>query len=48
VHHYFFWAYALARPVEGAPTREVFLEHHGGDVIAQARLVVTFARPPEG
>lgn len=48
VHHYFFWVYALARPVEGAPTREVFLEHHGRDVIAQARLVVTFARPPEG
>jgi Raf kinase inhibitor-like YbhB/YbcL family protein len=43
-HHYYFWVYALSRPVEGAPTREEFLDAYGDDVIEQARIVATFQR----
>ncbi len=43
-HAYYFWAYALARPVEGAPTRESFLETYADDIIEQNRLVVTYDR----
>ena len=47
MHRYYFWAYALSRHVEGAPTREEFLERHAEDIIEQDRLVVTFTRAPE-
>jgi len=47
VHRYYFWAYALSRPVEGAPSREEFLARHAGDVIEQNRLVVTYERPAD-
>jgi phosphatidylethanolamine-binding protein (PEBP) family uncharacterized protein len=47
VHSYYFWAYALARPVEGAPSREDFLAAHADDIIEQNRLVVTYERAPE-
>ena len=46
-HLYYFWAYALARPVEGAPSREVFLDTYGDDIIEQNRMVVTYDRAPE-
>lgn len=44
VHRYYFWAYALSRRVEGAPSREEFLADHHDDIIEQDRLVVTFER----
>ena len=47
VHFYYFWAYALSRKVEGAPSREVFLAEHEDDIIEQNRLVVTYDRAPE-
>lgn len=43
-HHYYFWLYALDRPVDGEPTREEFLAQYSGAVIEQARLVGTFER----
>ncbi|WP_084038122.1 YbhB/YbcL family Raf kinase inhibitor-like protein [Demequina sp. NBRC 110053] len=43
-HHYFFWVYALSRPVEGQPTRGEFLDQYADAVIEQARLVGTFSR----
>lgn len=42
VHHYEFLVYALDRQVEGAPTREEFLERYGEHIIERARLVGTF------
>jgi Raf kinase inhibitor-like YbhB/YbcL family protein len=47
LHRYFFWAYALSRPVEGTPAREDFLRDHGDDIIEQNRMVVTYDRSPE-
>jgi len=46
-HYYYFWAYALSRPVEGAPDRETFLARHADDIIEQNRLVVTYDRAAE-
>ena len=46
-HRYYFWAYALSRPVEGAPSREEFLALHGDDIIEQNRMVVVYDRAPE-
>jgi Raf kinase inhibitor-like YbhB/YbcL family protein len=46
-HMYYFWAYALDRPVEGAPSREDFLARHAGDIIEQNRFVATYDRAPE-
>lgn len=46
-HGFTHWVYALARTVEGEPTREEFLDRHADDVIEQARLVLTFERAPE-
>jgi len=43
VHHYYFWAYALSRPVEGAPSREEFLDRYADAVIEQARFVATYS-----
>lgn len=42
VHHYYFWVYALNRPVEGSPTREEFLADCADSIIEQARTVSTF------
>lgn len=41
-HHYYFWVYALRRPVEGTPSREEFLHDHGDAIIEQARTIGTF------
>lgn len=41
-HHYYFWVYALSRPVEGEPTREDFLSRYSDGIIEQARLVGIF------
>ena len=43
-HHYYFWLYALSRPVEGEPTREEFLARYADAIIEQARTVGTFSR----
>jgi Raf kinase inhibitor-like YbhB/YbcL family protein len=42
-HHYYFWVYALSRPVEGAPSRPEFLERYGDAIIEQNRMVVTYS-----
>lgn len=42
VHHYYFWVYALNRPVAGEPTREEFLRDYADAVIEQARTVGTY------
>lgn len=42
-HHYYFWVYALDTPVEGAPSREEFLDRYAGNIIEQARFVATFS-----
>ena len=47
VHRYYFWAYALSRRVEGAPSREDFLADHTDDIIEQDRLVVHYERPTD-
>ena len=44
VHHYYFWVYALRRPVAGTPTREEFLADYADAIIEQARVVGTFQR----
>ena len=44
LHHYYFWIYALSRPVEGEPSREEFLERYGDAVIEQARFVAVWSR----
>ncbi|GAA3658535.1 YbhB/YbcL family Raf kinase inhibitor-like protein [Microbacterium marinilacus] len=43
-HHYYFWLYALNRPVEGEPTREQFLAAYGNAIIEQARTVGVYSR----
>lgn len=43
-HHYYFWVYALRRPVEGAPDRRTFIETYGADVIEQNRIVGVYER----
>lgn len=44
LHHYYFWVYALSRPVVGEPSREQFLVNYADAIIEQARLVGTFQR----
>ncbi len=44
LHHYFFWVYALSRPVTGEPTRDEFLHSYADAVIEQARFVGTYSR----
>jgi Raf kinase inhibitor-like YbhB/YbcL family protein len=44
VHRYYFWVYALSRPVVGEPTRAEFLARYADAVIGQARTVGTFSR----
>jgi Raf kinase inhibitor-like YbhB/YbcL family protein len=41
-HHYYFWVYALNTAVDGAPSREEFLDRYAGDIIEQARIVGTY------
>lgn len=41
-HHYYFWVYALDRPVDGTPTRREFLDTYGDAVIEQNRTVGTY------
>lgn len=43
-HHYYFWVYALNRPVEGAPSREEFLADYADAIIEQNRLVGVYER----
>jgi Raf kinase inhibitor-like YbhB/YbcL family protein len=38
-HHYYFWVYALDTKVEGAPSREQFLERYKDNIIEQNRIV---------
>jgi len=47
LHAYYFWAYALARTVEGAPDRETFLARYADDILEQNRLVGTYDRPAD-
>lgn len=44
VHHYYFWVYALSRPVTGTPTRADFLDEYGDAILEQARFVGTYSR----
>jgi Raf kinase inhibitor-like YbhB/YbcL family protein len=46
-HRYYFWAYALSRSTDGAPSREEFLAAHADDIIEQNRMVVVYDRAPE-
>ncbi|GEK79187.1 YbhB/YbcL family Raf kinase inhibitor-like protein [Agrococcus baldri] len=43
-HRYYFWVYALSRPVEGEPSREEFLDAYGDAVLEQNRIVGTYSR----
>lgn len=43
-HHYYFWVYALSRPVEGAPRREAFLADYADAIVEQNRFVSTYSR----
>ena len=43
-HSYYFWVYALSRPVEGEPTREEFLRDYADAVIEQNRIVGQYSR----
>jgi hypothetical protein len=43
VHHYYFWVYALDRPVKGEPTREEFLTEYADSIIEQNRFVATYS-----
>lgn len=43
-HRYYFWVYALSRPVEGTPTREEFLDAYADAIIEQNRVVGTYSR----
>ncbi|MFA9432778.1 YbhB/YbcL family Raf kinase inhibitor-like protein [Egicoccus sp. AB-alg2] len=38
-HHYYFWVYALSRPVEGSPSRREFLDTYADAIIEQNRVV---------
>jgi Raf kinase inhibitor-like YbhB/YbcL family protein len=42
VHHYYFWVYALKAPVEGAPSREEFLQRYAEHIVEQNRVIGTF------
>ena len=43
-HHYYFWLYALKKPVTGTPTRAEFLEKYAGSIVEQNRIVGVFDR----
>ncbi len=41
---YYFWVYALSRPVIGEPSRDAFLHAYDDAVIEQARFTATYSR----
>jgi Raf kinase inhibitor-like YbhB/YbcL family protein len=43
-HHYYFWVYALDRAVDGAPSRQRFLDAYGDAIIEQNRIVGVYER----
>lgn len=43
LHHYYFWVYALDRPVTGEPTREKFLRQYADNIVEQNRFVATYS-----
>lgn len=43
-HHYYFWLYALDKPVSGMPDRETFLRDYGAQVIDQSRIIGLYER----
>ncbi|TVP68162.1 MAG: YbhB/YbcL family Raf kinase inhibitor-like protein [Nitriliruptor sp.] len=44
VHHYYFWVYALSRPVEGTPSRREFLDAYADAIVEQNRVIGTYER----
>lgn len=43
-HRYYFWVYALSRPVEGTPSRQEFLDEYKDAIIEQNRVVGIYER----
>ncbi|GGC68845.1 YbhB/YbcL family Raf kinase inhibitor-like protein [Hoyosella rhizosphaerae] len=43
-HYYYFWVYALSRPVRGTPARQEFLEGYADAIIEQNRIVGVYER----
>ena len=43
VHHYYFWVYALNTKVNGAPSREKFLQKYSENIIEQNRFVAMYS-----
>jgi Raf kinase inhibitor-like YbhB/YbcL family protein len=43
-HHYYFWLYALSKPVVGTPTRAEFLERYADSIVEQNRVIGVFDR----
>ena len=43
-HHYYFWVYALDRPVDGTPSRREFLDGYADAIIEQNRTVGIYER----
>lgn len=43
LHHYYFWVYALSRPVEGTPSRAEFLADYADAILEQNRVIGTFS-----
>ncbi len=43
-HNYYFWVYALSRPVDGAPSRAEFLADYADAIVEQNRVVGTYQR----
>lgn len=44
VHHYYFWVYALSRPVIGEPDRVKFLTEYAPYILDMNRVVATYSR----
>jgi len=43
-HRYYFWVYALSRPVQGEPSRRDFIDGYGQAIIEQNRVVGVYPR----
>jgi Raf kinase inhibitor-like YbhB/YbcL family protein len=43
IHHYYFWVYALSRPVAGTPSRRAFVYDYADAIIEQNRLIGTYS-----
>jgi Raf kinase inhibitor-like YbhB/YbcL family protein len=43
-HHYYFWLYALSKPVVATPTRAEFLERYADSIVEQNRVIGVFDR----